>query len=536
MDGPHLHWVHDMHSIRNPTCGQFAEYLEWFPASLGRWRYPGEGGASVAIGGVDYRAALLDITDMPAGLSVHQNAAGILASWMLGYMDLPPGPKASPSDNEQAWSTAVEYWTLSNHVVEVEDGRRGYESRGRHVYLSYNGDPNLYALGRWLELAERAGGSTGQELSNMRRTSHEAGMHLGAWFEATGGTRTWFCTPDDVRDPLREAAQSLLAVAPMSLPPETPALIGGSLGAIAAYWCELLALGLYNHRLLQRSFPIPLDDGAETQLAVPLSLALGTAAFPRQLFAEYMAAASDIAKESANEITDHLTQDAQRARDPALTPLIHLDDERLFPMSSLIVPASPHRNILKILQAAPKSYGGLGDLLGAVGEQIVRQLLEERVAEGVRVAMNVPVRYRQGWDATDLDVVVHSPHEHLLVVLEVKWRLPVDGTYESRHAENDARHKRDARERHRAEIRSRVTGLSLGHHAGAAVELVYQRSDIVERYRGLMATSASYPNRSRFRRFHSRQPLFCFNSVSHYARVFTSSATSTNTCDVSNEL
>ena len=94
-----------------------------------------------------------------------------------------------------------------------------------------------------------------------------------------------------------------------------------------------------------------------------------------------------------------------------------------------------------------------------MGEITVRQLLEQRLAEGIRVTTNVPVSYGRGRDATDLDVVVHSPQENLLVVLEVKWHLAVDGTYESRQVENEARKKRESRERRRAEIRSGATSV-----------------------------------------------------------------------------
>lgn len=73
------------------------------------------------------------------------------------------------------------------------------------------------------------------------------------------------------------------------------------------------------------------------------------------------------------------------------------------------------------------------------------------------MATNVPVRYGPGRDATDLDVVVHSPDENLVVVLEVKWHLAVDGTYESRLVEKEARKKRDTGEKRRAEIRSGAT-------------------------------------------------------------------------------
>ena len=123
-------------------------------------------------------------------------------------------------------------------------------------------------------------------------------------------------------------------------------------------------------------------------------------------------------------------------------------------MSSLIVPASPHRNILKILQADPEQYGRLGDRLGREGEQTVSQLLKRRLATGCRVATNIPVKYGRKQDATDLDVVVYSPRENLLVILEVKWHLQSDGTFEARMHDNEARKKQAKLEKRRAEIRT----------------------------------------------------------------------------------
>ena len=139
--------------------------------------------------------------------------------------------------------------------------------------------------------------------------------------------------------------------------------------------------------------------------------------------------------------------------DPSLTPLVQLDDGSIFPISSLIVPASPHRNILKILQADQDRYGPLGNLLGSEGEQTVARLLKERLGTHCRVATNIPVKLGKQ-DSTDLDVVVYSPQENLLVVIEVKWHIQTDGTYEARAHEKEARKRQSRLVKRRAAIRS----------------------------------------------------------------------------------
>ena len=166
-----------------------------------------------------------------------------------------------------------------------------------------------------------------------------------------------------------------------------------------------------------------------------------------------MAKAAKIPRKTADEITTLLTQNRKKVHDPSLTPLVQLDDGSIFPISSLIVPASPHRNILKILQADQDRYGPLGNLLGSEGEQTVARLLKERLGTHCRVATNIPVKLGKQ-DSTDLDVVVYSPRENLLVVIEVKWHIQTDGTYEARAHEKEARKRQSRLVKRRAAIRS----------------------------------------------------------------------------------
>ena len=427
-----------MNRTRNPTFDQFAEYVEEFPATLSTWQRPGHGGVLTALASGNHIAALESTTPSNRTLDF-LNAAGFVANWTIRYMSRKHDTHPLPSDIKQLWSTAIPYWNLMNCIAEVRNGLRDYEAKGRCIYLSYNGDLNLYALGLWLSNADGALEPNTETWHLAKRTVDGVKELVGTWLANTNGTKTWFCTPEKVREPLRKWARSIVEAAPIYLPPNTPAPVGGSLGAITAYWCELRALGLFNDLVLRTISPLPPTVAA---------------AYQREPFMLHMARAAGITAEASRKITTFLTQGADRIRHPAITPLVQLDDGRLFPMSTLIIADSPHRNIQKILQANNKQYGLLGNRLGTVGEQIVSDVLKQRLAKRCSVATNIRVQYKKGRDATDLDVVVYSPRENLLVVLEVKWHLAVDGSYETLMIESAAREKQMRLEKRRNEVLS----------------------------------------------------------------------------------
>ena len=72
------------------------------------------------------------------------------------------------------------------------------------------------------------------------------------------------------------------------------------------------------------------------------------------------------------------------------------------------------------------------------------RLLRERLSPDTLCAATVDATRRKGQTASDLDVVAYSPQENLLVVLEVKWHIWVDGTYEELAIEQEALDKHDS--------------------------------------------------------------------------------------------
>lgn len=399
------------------TAEQFAEYLDLYPPTLPAWRRPGKGGVPTAVAGLNYSAALRT-AETPLEVSDKQNGLAIATDWAMRYMNRRPGKKIGGLYAEELWRTAIVYWQLSNYLEEVDHGLRGFESRGSRICLPYIGDFALHGLGCWLKVADDLR-PTSQEATFYRRVA-EAAAPLRLWFEAGGGRVSWFRAPVEIRGLLRAASDALMAGAPTYLPPGAVTPGGHTLGMIRSYWSELLSLAMYNN------FAMKLEIRERATLAPE---------FPRQAFVKQMAMSAEVPVTAADEATTLLTLDTDRLPDIALTPLVRLDNDSIFVMTSLVIPANPERNILKVLQHDRRGFGTMGNLLGSEGEQKVSQLLRERMGDGILCETNIRAILKKGRDASDLDVVVYSPRENLLVVLEVKWHIAVDGAYESRTTE-----------------------------------------------------------------------------------------------------
>ena len=80
-----------------------------------------------------------------------------------------------------------------------------------------------------------------------------------------------------------------------------------------------------------------------------------------------------------------------------------------------MVPASPYRNALRIMQTNGDLSGRLGNLLGEEGEKVVSDYLRQRMSDETLVTTRVSVK-RAGNDVGDLDVVVCDPHDKSLAI------------------------------------------------------------------------------------------------------------------------
>lgn len=421
------------------TVDQFAEYLERFPPTMLCWQRPGRGGAPTVLGGLNHRAALLD-AETPLQAADQHNALAVAADWALRYMSPSPGKKMGGFDQEVLWRTAATYWYLSNHLIEVRDGRRGFEYKRGRIRLPQNGDGPLQGLAQWLKAADEV--AAVDQTAALRQRIADTPPTLVTWFLHGGTAATWFCAPEEVREFVRTVSGAVLAAAPRYVPEGAETPDGHSLGMIRAYWRELLSLAMYNN--------VAISMGSQERATV-------CPEFDGNKFIEKMAESAGIPVAASAEATTLLTLDTARIRDAALTPLVRLDNGGLFVMTSSVIAANPERNILKVLQANKQGYGGIGRALGREGERTVSRLLHERMASGILCGTNLKVMKRKGHDVTDLDVVVYSPQENLVVVLQVKWRIGIDGTHESRMATVDALERLSQLENHRREVHSRTS-------------------------------------------------------------------------------
>ena len=430
------------------TVEGFAAYLESYPQTLRCWQRPGQGGVPTALVGLNYRATRVE-AGTPLQISGTQNGLAVAADWTRRYMSSSPGEIVGESDGETLWRTAIAYWRLRNHLTEVESGRRGFEARRRRIRLPHNGDLRLQGLAMWLDLAEFLQGVAPltSDPSSQRIVAEFLSV-IEDWHRVTGGQAHWFCAPEQVCDPVRDAVAVFLSEAARYLPADTATADGYTLAMFYAYWHELLSLATYNHSAIMLGYRQGATFAPE---------------FRRDVFVEQIATSAQIPLSAADRITTQLTLDTGQVRDVALTPIVSLSNGALFVMNALVTTSNPERNMVKVLQSDPSRFGQVGNLLGTEGEQTILRLVEKRLSPGILCATNVGVARRKGHDASDLDVVVYSPRENLLVVLEIKWHIGVDGTYEEIAIEQSAVDKRDRLRSLRGSVQAGTTTVGWPH-------------------------------------------------------------------------
>ena len=286
---------------RRVTAEQFAAYLERYPPTLRCWQRPGLGGVPTVLVGLNYRATRVE-AGTPLQVSDTQNGLAVAADWTRRHMSRSPGHKVGGFDAEVLWRTAIAYWRLRNHLTEVESGRRGFESERRRLRLPHNGDRRLLGLAMWLDLAEFLKGVAPitSDPSGQRIVAEFLSVVEG-WHRMTGGQAHWFCAPEQVRDPVRDAAAVFLSEAARYLPADTAD--GYTLAMFYAYWHELLSLATYNDSAIVLGYRQRATFAPE---------------FRRDVFVEQIATSTQIPLSAADRITTQLTLDTGRIRDVAL--------------------------------------------------------------------------------------------------------------------------------------------------------------------------------------------------------------------------
>lgn len=359
--------------------------------------------------------------------AAHHNQIGIAAGWVNKYMSGPSRSLATPEQDLQAlFNVAGQYLGLQNALVEVRAGVRTFEAAGSLVRLAYDGNHPVDALDRLFDLL--------QTLDALGAPPVGLNPRLREWISTGGLNQTWDQAPEWVRDEYRAMASGVLASYARYLD-ERVTVAGFTIRDFDAFWVELLAWGNHMHAATLL--------GSERPMTVAPLVA-------RDSFVAQLASGAGIPEGAVDRMTTVLTLDLERCPDGALTPLVEIDTN-LVPMSGLIVPSAPHRNLIAILQRDPCTVGEIGRLLGAAGERETVDVIA-RLHKGTLVGRRVKVTRRNGESAGDLDVVVCDPGDRLLAVFEIKWHIAADGNEEVYRAEASVRAKREQAIRLRREM------------------------------------------------------------------------------------
>lgn len=414
-----------MSRTRITTVDALAGYLESRPARLGCWRDGRDGrysmlrwlnvypvvqlGALAAEMGPEAATMLLG--------SQHHNQVGIGAGWVDRFMIGPRRARgSSEEDRVGMFKAAGDYWVLLNAMVEIREDVRRFELDGLLVRLPYQGNRKIDALDRLLDVAEK--------VESLAQRPPFADPRVRPWLASEGLKRPWTECPNWIKGAFREFAGHLLDVYPRYLP-DGARIAGFTIAELRVLWLELLAWGMYMHSAI-------VAGSRDPSVMLPR--------LRRARFVDTLVEETGLAPNVVETLVTLLTLDTARCKDGALTPLFPLDEE-IIPVSSLIVPTSPERNFLAIVQTDPSMVGEAGRLLGLAGEQAMSVLLE-RLRPDVLLGRRVKVLRHDGSTAGDLDIVACEPRTGSAVILEVKWGLAADGNAEAYRVERAALEKR----------------------------------------------------------------------------------------------
>lgn len=420
------HPVRRIRARPNPSLEAFTRYVELLPDRLSVWT-DGDAGLYPLLGWLNTHPVveqrrLVEEGGPGAALRanvVHHNQVGQSVAWAFRFMRDPGvGGGSRETDRRALFELAGRYWTIQNLLAEVRQGIRGYEAEGRRVQLAYRGNRHMDALERLLGLVDEVMG-----IPDPADVAPDE--RLFAWVAEGGRDVPWERSPAWVHASHRRFADEMISRYPNYLPEELD--VGGFTIRDALRLCsELLARAVHAQ-------VATMYGSTATDAVVPR--------FPVQGLTRDLARSAGVAEGSASEIVRLLTFDPDRNPDPCLVPLIPVGDGHVLPMSSLIVPGSPLRNLTALLQDDPMRFGRAGQLLGALGARTVSTTLER--LQGAQVATSVPVMRPDGTVAGDLDVVALDATEGLMAIFEVLWGIAPDGAAQVARAEARAHAKLD---------------------------------------------------------------------------------------------
>ncbi|MBF6604137.1 MAG: hypothetical protein IVW53_14785 [Chloroflexi bacterium] len=421
--------------LTSPGPSQFADYVESRPPQLGCWR-DGALGLYPMLAWLNTHPVVEQrkriATEGPlfaafATTRAHHNQVGVAVGWTTEHMTGSRRARASTEQERVAlFDLAGRHWLIRNLLAEVRQGVRRYEADGTRIVLRYDGDNRLDALDRLLGLVD--------DLDSIADPPTFADGRLPRWLAGGGRDVPWRKVPLWAKEQYRTFAARLIDGYPSYLPGDLD--VGGfTMAEATRVWVELMARGAQMHACT-------LHGSVNASVVVPMLVA-------GDLIDE-LAEASAVDVQRVGALANLLTLDLRRRPDPCLTPLVPIAGDRLVPMSSLIIPSSPIRNLTALLQRDPASFGKAGNLLGLLGARTTAATLGR--LSGARVETGVKVLRDGGSQAGDLDVVAYDPSEGTMVIFEVMWQIDPDGSAEVARSEERAHEKRAQVARLRSEM------------------------------------------------------------------------------------
>ena len=416
--------------VRTPhSLSQIKQYLSTLPGTLAIWEQNSGRSLIEVATDLNYWASLED--NEGGALPVdypYPRAAALGTRWALkhafpgaGVMKLPRPPRPSDAASSELWETAYGYNYLRDDLREVESGVRDIEFDGRHVRLPYHDNMPYYAFDKVLDECDL-------RAKLVQHRTHYGDLRsftmpdLPATYKSLADMVSWFEVPPEWRNFCREVARDDSALWSDDLTPTTVLPGKFTLDDLHAYWIELLAIALFTGLLHQATVRYP---SADTQAAyAPI--------YTRVELIEGIAEAVDIPQSLSEQITTLFTMDKDGPVDATLTPLIPWRANIML-MNSLIRATDPRRSMFQVMKACGLWAGPLPSRMGNDGEQRVRNLLDERLAADVLRAYGVKILRTDGTLAGELDVLLCSPREKLVVAIEVIWYAPTSNRGEATH-------------------------------------------------------------------------------------------------------
>lgn len=396
--------------------------MEALPASLGVWRTTSRREFWPLLGWLnvwpvqEFRHTAGEIGPQLAVATRHAelyNSVGIAVRWAETYLRATVLGTPEEMERRGLVRCATDAWVLRDLLRSTRAGVYEFRSDGNDLHFEFARDPDVEALDNLLDLISEL--QETEQLRSMLRgedgTEAVPIEELRAYVNASGASVPWEATEDRVKLGFRLFAEKMIIGMRRVSAPDTLPMDGFRLVEALAVWRELLAAALYRNLCILAGTVNPLIAAP----ARPLTELI------RDL------APSGLEPSVIRSVVDFLTFDPDRDEDPCLTPIIRTP-QGLVPMSSLIAPSSPERNILAKSRSDPGLFGQIGQQVGRIGPATVGEALK-RIPR-VAVATEVKVRGSDGQSLGDLDVVAVDESDKFVAVFEVKWQLEPDGAKE----------------------------------------------------------------------------------------------------------